>query len=394
MKRLRHRRGSVLVIVMVTIVFAVAALAAFLDKASNDLLVASHVKTANRMREDAHSALEVTLGVLADFMAADNNALRSPAEGWGTDPLAWAGWTPADPNHTVEIAFEDESGKLPLIHVGKNEMLQFFESTAWNMQQDDAQHLVDVLYGWMHNNYTPVIAPTDDYEQDATPYDPPYRAMRSYDELRAIDYAKDIFYDPSGAPTPLYWQFVSDFSLFNYPKPDINGSNADIQTGLGQLTPSQEQNISDYQSGKGDYVNPAMPGPQWFSSDSDVKKVAGGQGNMNAFQTTIAALRITVTVHEGGSTYKLSAIVAPTQGGATAVMTTATDAKKNTSNSQNGEANNAPATSSGPKTTATNAQASAATATNVNIQYPFTILEIQENDQIVTPPPPPPAPTP
>lgn len=393
MKPQRLRRGSVLVIVMVTVVFAVAALAAFLDKASNDLLVAAHVKTANRLREDAHSALETTLGVLADFMAADNNELRSPAEGWGTDPLAWAGWTPADSNHTVEVAFEDESGRLPLMHVGKNEMLQMFESTGWGMQQDDAQHLVDVLEGWMHNNYTPVIAPMSDYEQSATPYDAPVRPMRSYEELRAIDYAKDIFFDPNGVPTPLYWQFVSDFSLFNYPKPNINSANADVQAGLGQFSPAQSQNITDYLAGKGDYVNPAMPGPQWFTSDADLRKVAGGQGNMNSFQTTIAALRVTVTVHEGGSTFKLSAVVAPARGGATTVMTTATDAKKNTSNSQNGEANNAPATTSGPKTTATNAQASAATATNVNIQYPFTILEIQENEQIITPPPPPPAPT-
>src|SRR3954469_2290892 len=108
MKRPREnsRQGSVLVIVMVTIIFAVFTLVVFMDKASNDLLVEQRDAEARRLRREAYSALEATLAVLEDFRQVDNG-LHSPAEGWG-DPLGFMGYVPTE-DRTVEIAFEDES---------------------------------------------------------------------------------------------------------------------------------------------------------------------------------------------------------------------------------------------------------------------------------------------
>lgn len=385
-RRTARDRGTVLVIVIVMLMFTATALTAFLDRASNDLLVAEHIKVANRLREDAHSALETTLAVLEDFRQADGGSLHSPSEGWG-DPLAWAGWSPSA-GHTVDVSFVDESGKLPLIHTNATTMMNLFE--AWGLGQDDAQHLTDVLRVWMHPDYLPVVAPSPDYEQDAIPYDQPVRSMRSYDELAAIDYAKDLFYDAEGHKTDLWWRFFNDFSLFNYPSPDINAANPEVMTALGQWNAEQQQDITDYLAGKGDFVTPNPLGVQWFSSSGDLQRVVGGFGYPNLFAEAITALRINITVHEGKSVYRLSAVVAP-QGGAHTVNTTATAAHQSVTNATNGEntASN-PLTPNGPNNTATSAQTSAAASGTVNINYPFTILEIKENDQILTAPPLPP----
>src|SRR3954469_15121506 len=103
MKRRREnsRQGSVLVIVMVTIIFAVFALVVFMDKASNDLLVEQRDAEARRLRREAYSALEVTLAVLSEWRAV-NNGLHSPSEGW-SDPLTFAAYTPTE-SRTVDVA--------------------------------------------------------------------------------------------------------------------------------------------------------------------------------------------------------------------------------------------------------------------------------------------------
>ena len=87
-------RGSVLIVVLVTLVFATAALLLFVERASTDLLV--YVRDADRMRlrQEAYSALETTLPVLVDFEEV-LDGLHSPDEGW-VDPLGWVGYGPGD----------------------------------------------------------------------------------------------------------------------------------------------------------------------------------------------------------------------------------------------------------------------------------------------------------
>jgi hypothetical protein len=117
--------------------------------------------------------------------------------------------------------------------------------------------------------------------------------------------------------------------------------------------------------------------------------VAGLGGSAAPFVTTITALRINITVHEGKSQYQLSVVVAP-QGGATLNQTNAVNATSG-STSASASTSSSLTTSAAPSTTAT-APTTAATAPQ-NISYPFTILELLENDQIPPPPPPPAPPT-
>jgi len=389
-RRIRPERGAILVIVMVALILTVVALVAFLDRASTDLLVESRSRVADRLRMDAYSALEVSLAVLEDFRSADGG-LRTPNEGW-SDPMAWSGWTPQDGN-TVEVSFQDESGKFPLIHANQQTLNDIFQ--VWGLSPGDSQHLTDALLGWMMKDYVPQTGLAPDYEQMTFPYDAPLRSLRSYGELAAIDYAKDVFYDQNDRPNDLWWRFYNTFSLFNYRQPNINALNNDVLVGVGQFDDTAMQNISNFIAGTGDYKVTSPLGKQWFQSATDVRGVVGQVGNVSAFGTMIEALRVLITVHDGAAQFRLSVVVAP-QGGARTVMTTATDVRNAAASGTSGETA-ASTGSSGPdadtssstsSSVPTAAQSASATS-NANIRYPFTILEIHENDEILTPPPPP-----
>jgi hypothetical protein len=387
------RRGSIIILVMVTLLFTAAALVAFLDKAGTDLLVDARAAQAARLRPDAYSALETTLAVLQDFRQADGNQLRAPTEGW-SDPLGWAGWTPSDPNHTVDVSFQDESGKIPLIHADQTTLLNLFESPAYgSMASGDAQRLIDGLLGWMHADYSPVSALQPDYPQSALPYAAPGRSIRSMSELTAIDAVRDVFFDANGRPNSLWWQFYGDFSIFNYTSPNINGANPDILTAVGQFDDQQVQNVGAYLAGTSQY---STLGRKWFNSPADLQVVTGQQGQLRAFAFTIRALRIIITVHEGKTIYTLSAVVAPATGGARTVQTNATDVKNaadKAAGGPTGETASNPNINTGSQLNTSPSAAQTSEAAKANLQFPFTVLEIRENDEILTPPPPPPTPT-
>jgi general secretion pathway protein K len=374
-------RGSIIIIVMVTLLFAAAALVAFLDKASDDLLVEARSAENARLRPDAYSALEVTLAVLEDFREA-GSGLHHPNEGWG-DPLDWAGWAPTD-GYTVDVAFLDESGKLPLLHTNEATLLLLFE--GWGMDQNDAQKLVDELLSWQRESYTPVTALNPDYGQSTFPYAAPLRGLRSYSELAAIDGARDTFYT-NGRPNDLYWRFYNDVSIFNYREPNINGANADVLGAEGQFTEQQDSQIAKRLSGTLATATLVHP---WFSSATDLATAFSSEvGNPRAFGYTVSALRILITVHDKDSQFRLSAVVSSDAGGATTVQTTAADVKANNTASGTGESVTNNNVSNQAQTTTTPSPSQNAAAASSNIKYPFRILELVENDAIPEPPAPP-----
>jgi len=377
---LRSNRASVLVIVLITLLFTAAALTAFIEKAGNDLLVDAHEVDARRLRQEAFSALEVTLAVLEDFRQADNG-LHGVAEGWG-DPLGWAGWTPSE-GRTVEVALQDESGKIPLPHADMTTLTNLF--LFWQMPQADAERLADSMLGWMRNGYVYSTPVTPSYEQSPIPFDAPGRPLRSFSELAAVDNAKDFFFDENGRPNAYYWRFVADFSIFNYRNPNVNSANPDVLAAAGQYTGVQQQHINDYLAGTGQF---AQEGPQWFKDTTTLASVAGLGGSATPFTTTITALRIIITVHEGKSQYHLSVVVSP-RGGATLNQTNAVNA---TSGRTGASASTGGTITSQAAPSSTTATPSTAATVPQNINYPFTILELLENDQI-PPASPPPAPS-
>jgi DNA uptake protein ComE-like DNA-binding protein len=372
----RPQRSSIVVVVLITLLFASAALTALVEKAGNDLLVEVRQADARRLRQEAYSALEVTIAVLEDFRQADNG-LHSMSEGWG-DPLTWANWSPSE-GRKVEISFQDESGKIPIAHADLTTLTNLFE--AWQMQPSDAEKLADVIEGWMQSGYVYSTTVAPDYASATIPYAEPQRPLRAYSELAAIAYAKDVFFDENGLPNGYFWRFVDDVSLYKYPQPNINTANADVLAAVGQYADSQRQHIGDFLQGTGQY---AQLGQQWFQDPTTLAAVAGVGGNANSFADTISALRVSITVHEGRSSFRLSAVVAP-QGGATINQTAATNATAAASTSSTASTTSVTSTAQ-PTSTATSAQTSAAASQSIN--YPYTVLEMLEEDDIPLPPPP------
>jgi hypothetical protein len=363
-------RGSVLVIVMVTLIFATLALIAFLEKAANDLLVDQREVRKDRLRTEAYSALEVTLAVLEQFREA-GQGLRSPAEGW-SDPLEFAGYTPSE-GRTVNVTFEDESGKLSLPRASGTVLANLFKQ--WQVQQRDAEELADALMGWMRRGHVYSTAVMPDYEHQPIPFEPPGRSLRSYSELATIERVREVFYDEDGRRNEYWTRFVESVSLFDFQRPNINAARPDTLAALGEFDPTQQQTLTDYLTGAGPY---ASQGPGFFRSPGDAQAIAGPAGNAGAFASTISALRINVTVIDGRTEFRISAVIAP-PGGASAVDTNAS--------AQRMQASAASAQTSAQRQaqpSATQAQASrpptaAQDQGTRDIRYPFTLLEIREN---------------
>jgi len=305
------RRGSVLVVVLVTIMFAVTALLLFIERASTDLMV--HVRDADRLnlRHEAYSALETTLAVLAEFRAV-LGGLHSPAEGW-TDPLAWGDYEPEE-GREVTVSFIDESGRIPFRTMDFDMWVRLFES--WDVLESDAELWADALLGWSREDYTATSfdAPQpEDYARDVLGFTPPGRAPHSYAELRAIDVIRDEFFDEFGHPNRYYQRFTETISLLNYQSPNINAAPPGVLVALGQYDDLQQELLGDYFNGAGVYRS---RGEGYFTDVGEVATVLGEQAVADGFGADIKALRIIVQVNQGPSSYTLDVVVAP-PGGAT-----------------------------------------------------------------------------
>jgi general secretion pathway protein K len=308
MRRLQVR-GSVMVIVLVTLLFTSFALILFVEQASTDLLVDSREAIARRLRRDAYSTLESVLATLEDFRRADGG-LHGSSEGWG-DPLGFSHWAPRE-GCTAEVSVVDESGKISLSQADAATFTNLFKH--WDLKQADADRLTDALMGWMKRDYVPASASSPDYDQGDTPFEAPARPLRSYSELAAIDYVRDFFYDEAGRPNEYWRRFASAFSLYRYARVNLNAANQDVLAALGLSEDAQYNRLADFLGGKGGY---SSQGPQWLTSTAQAAGVIGAVMPPNVgFDAT--ALRVNVTIREGRNEFRLSAVVAPS-GGATVV---------------------------------------------------------------------------
>ena len=359
----RRQRGSVLLIVLVTLVFATSALLLFIEKAGTDLLVDIREADASRLRLEAYSALETTLAVLEDFRVV-GDGLHGPAEGW-SDPLGFAGYTPAE-GRTVEVTLEDESAKLPLPSVKPEMLIALLK--YWQVPQTDAERIADSLLVWIKKGHTATAigAPTvQDYENQVLPFTPPGRSLRSFSELAAIEGLRQAFFDEvTGLPNDLYQRFTDTFSLYDFDAPNLNGNRLEPLLAQETIDAQQQQRVGEYLAGSGSYQS---QGPGFFKSARSVAAVAGGQLAKLGYGYKINALKVTITVRQGVSSFRLMAVVAPEGGAKLVAASTATAAAT-------------------AEATPTTAAPTSATDKAADLKYPFTFLEIRENDSAVPPP--------
>jgi len=377
----RKRTGSVILLVLMTLLFTAFALTKYLEKMSVDLLADARDARADRLRVHAYSALETVLAVLQEFHTA-NGALSSPSEGWGT-PLDFAGYAPPD-GLTVEATVEDESSKISLPHADFQTLRDLF--LLLGQKQTDAERLADALLVWMQAGYAPVdsfSARATDYEREAFPHDPPARSLHSFEELASIQFVRDRFYDENGRPNDLWRNFVDSVSLFDFSQPNINTARMTTLAALGGYDESSTKMITDFLGGLGTY---SRQGPNYFRNAQDVAGLVG-QAASAKLGTQVRCLRVNVAVSEGSATFRVRAIVSfpngaqlpPATPATTADTSTSTAATNDLTSAQNASSPGDSAAAAAPTTSTT----AAGSQTQSTLNYPFALLEIRENDEIV-----------
>lgn len=369
------RRGSVVVVVLVTLLFASLLLTRLIETSSTDLLIAMRIADRDHLRADAHAALETTLAALVDFRTVDGG-LFSPTQGW-SDPLGYAGYVPRE-GVTIDVAFEDESAKLSLPRMNLDTMNALLVQLG--LTKPDAARVADALFVWTHKGHVATESATSAtvYEQADPPSEPPYRSLRSFDELAGIAVAKDFFYDPDGHPKQLWNDFVAAVSLYQFSATNLNSAppNALIATGWD---PTQVDSLQKYLTTP---VSATKTRP-YVRTLAEARRQVGNAATRN-LGATIQCLRIIVTAHQGAALLKMSTLV--TWSGQAALPVSLAASPESTTAATGGRT---AASSSARTKTPTNT-----TAAN-SLRYPFTLLELIETTipDVIPPPTPPNAPS-
>lgn len=295
------RRGSVILFVLGVVLLASFLLSLLIARASGELLVESRAAREGTLRAEAYSALEVTLAVLADVAAADG-ALHGPAQGW-SDPLAYADYTPAT-GTAVEVFFEDETGKLPLADAEPATLHRYFE--ALGVAPADAERLVDALSAWTDAAHIAVFPDTDParYGDAATPYAPPGRALRSFEELRAVAIARDLFFDADGRWNELGERFRADATLHRFGQVNINSARPAVLVALG-LDPTAAITAAERLA-----ISPDGQ-PQYFRTVPEAAAVASVEIGGADLGAAVQCLRIRIVVRQGAAGVQLDAVIMP-----------------------------------------------------------------------------------
>jgi general secretion pathway protein K len=169
----------------------------------------------------------------------------------------------------------------------------------------------------------------------------------------------------------LYQHFTDTFSLYDFDSPNLNGNRLEPLLAQEAIDTHQQLRITEYLSGAGSYPS---QGPGFFKNARSVAAVAGGQLEKLGYGFKVNALRITVTVRQGVSSFQLSVVVAP-EGGAKVVA----------ASSGAGTASSSGASKTKPESSAKAKASASTTDKSTDLKYPFTFLEIRENDSVVPP---------
>jgi len=364
-----RKRGSVVVVVLVTLLFASLLLTRLIEASSTDLLIAMRVADRDRLRADAYGAMETTLAALMDFRAVDGG-LYAPVQGW-EDPLGYAGYVPRE-GVTLAVAFEDESAKLSLPRINFDTLNTLFVQLGLSVP--DAARVADAMFVWMRNGHIAAETATSAtvYERQDPPSAPPYRSLRAFDELADIAVAKDFFYDADGHPKPLLADFIAAVSLYQFNSTNLNSANPTVLAATGWDT-TQTATLQKYLATP---VSATKTRP-YIRSLAEARRQVGNVAGRN-LGAQIQVLRLTITAREGAAQLKLSALVTWAGQASFPASLAANPAGTTSATSQRA-------------TTSTNAQTQTAAANANTLRYPFTVLELTETS-LPDPPPPPDAP--
>ena len=301
---MKRRRGSVIIVVLVLITLASLLLARFMEDNSLELSIATHEADRRRLRADAQSELELALAVIAEIRSIDLNKVHAPTQGFD-DPHAYAGFPPRD-GLTVQFDYEDESAKLPLSVLTKNDLIQLLYSLG--MEQRDAERVADAIVAWQSKSYESLEEEASDaaYQRATLSFRPARRPIRSFEEFRNIGVAKELFFDERGRATPVFQAFKACVSLYTFPQANINTASDAVLLSQG-LDENQLALIRERQAEIGRRI---VGTPPYFRVTSEVRQLIGGGANLAKFDDEIILMWVRVTVKEGLAKCRVSALVA------------------------------------------------------------------------------------
>jgi len=341
---MKRRRGSVIIVVLVLITLASLLLARFMEDNSLELSMATREADRRRLRADAQSELELALAVIAEIRSIDLNKIHAPSQGFD-DPHAYAGFPPRD-GLQVQFDYEDETAKLPLSVLTKNDLIQLLYSLG--MEQRDAERVADAIVAWQSKSYESLEEEATDaaYQRATLSFRPARRPIRSFEEFRSIGVAKELFFDEHGRATPIFQAFKSCVSLYTFPQANINTASDAVLLSQG-LDENQLALIRERQT---EMARRVVGVPPYFRVADEVRQLIGG-ANLEKFDDEIILMWVRVTVKEGLSKCRVSALVAVRED--VAYPSAATNPDTNPDISQTGRA----PTATTPRTTGTSTAA-------------------------------------
>lgn len=301
----RARRGSVIVVVLVTILLASLMIAKFMENSAVELTLATRKADRDRLRTDAYSAFETLLAVMAEVKAIDDDKLYAPEQGWG-DPYAYSGESPRE-GVTVSFSFQDETGKASLPNMSFDDMMKLAQTLG--LGEPDARRFSDGLYVWMKGDHTPqdIEAEAIRYERDDPPVTVPKRSLRSWDEMRSVRVAREYVYDQeTGALTAFGAALRENISLYDFDGTNVNSLAPALGTNRGWAE-TQSAQIAGYRAGQGAR---AAGAPTWFRDVSELSSIIGANADVAGLGAEVKLLHVGVTVREGLASMTLNALVA------------------------------------------------------------------------------------
>lgn len=361
-----QRRGAVLVFVLILIVVGCAALTRFQEKAMNELAGEGYYVQRDRLRGDAYSALETTLGVLAEFREVDGG-LYAPAQGWG-DPLVFAGYAPRE-GVTIKVSFDDENAKLSLRQAETEEaaFLALFDDLGFSTAE--AADLTDSLLDWIDqdDSLRPHGAESREYGDAELKYLAANAVPRSFEELAALKGFSELMFTKTGYPTERFEQFKQRVSLYSNGTLNLNTAPEEVLRLTGVFSDANLAALStalDTVDGKR-----GTSGSKFYRSLNELSGVMGELPQGARLNVRTQTLGVVIEVQERTAVYRLRAVVNLNGGGAQA--NTRAD----------------PRAANGPSR-----RAGAMVGAPGQLQYPFGFLELVEDPPPSTIPPPNPTP--
>ena len=341
------QRGSVIIFVLGVIMLTAFLLTRLMDRAAVELAAESKASSRTVMRQEAFSALEASLAVLADYAAADNG-LHATEQGWAK-PLELMNYLPGA-GLSVEVQVDDETGKLSLPTVDETVLRGYLD--ALGCPATSLDDLVDALQVWTKANY---VSPGGDYSAEdfageELHFKAPQRALRSFEELRAIPASRKVFFDEDGHWNDLGQRFVAGASLFQYSASNVNSAQPEGMRALGLDFGHIESLVFARETNRSSNA--------FYRSTGDISGIFGKDAPPPAGMGADAiCLHLIVKVKKGSREYRLDVWASPT--GATATPT--------------------PPPQSDPAAEATPQIPAKRTSPRNKVDSPFQILELREN---------------